>query len=518
VTSSSKTADLYLRLSDFRGDPDSFDARERKLRTLARTLGWAVGRVVVENDLTAAAEGRSRPASAFKRRKVVTPSGREEWRVYRPGFRSVLDDLMTGRAGALLAEDLDRACRDPRDLEDLIDAAEARGASARSLSGSLTLTDGGTDSEITMARMMVAVANKDSRDKRRRVSEQRERTAEAGFYGGGRRPFGYRPDPDAPKYGKTLLIVPAEAGHLREASRAILARAYDPADEAGASLRAYARLLRELGVATVTGAPWTAETLRDALMKPTIAGLAAHTRAGRDENGDPVTITTLYPASWEPILLPEEWEALCAVLTDPGRTTSPGNAPRWLGTNQYLCGICETPTLTASGGSMHGSPSYMCVTGKHLRRSAIQVDEYVGRIVAARLALPDVADLLLPPARPGVDAGALRDEAARLRRIGEAQAQMHAVGDMTDAEFAAGSRARKARLDRISGELAATVVPDRLAEFRAAGIDTSAVWAGLPLDRQRSVLGALATVTILKAEVRGRGFRPEFVQVNWHAT
>jgi site-specific DNA recombinase len=107
------TAHLYLRLSDFRGGADGFDAREAKLRAKADQLGWTVGRVVIENDLTPTRNGRARPASAFKRRKIVTPSGRTELRVIRPGFRSVLDDLMAGRCGAVLAEDLDRACRDP---------------------------------------------------------------------------------------------------------------------------------------------------------------------------------------------------------------------------------------------------------------------------------------------------------------------------------------------------------------------------------------------------------------------
>ena len=94
-----------------------------------------------------------RPASAFKRRAVRNASGEvvqairtrasPVMRVIRPGWQSVIADLKTGRASAVLAEDLDRACRDPRDLEDLLDACEQRGASARSITGSLSLTAGG---------------------------------------------------------------------------------------------------------------------------------------------------------------------------------------------------------------------------------------------------------------------------------------------------------------------------------------------------------------------------------------
>lgn len=534
------TADLYLRLSDFRGDADGFAPRERKLRAEAKRLGWTVGRVVIENDVlngdgngngsatstdryrsvdiegssgdpngsvdvkkgTGGTSGqvinlnnlvRPRPASAFKRRKVVTPSGRTELRVYRPGFRQVLDDLMNSRATAVLCEDLDRAVRDPRDLEDLIDAmAHCRGH-ARSLSGSLTFTAGGTDSEVTMARVMVTMANKSSRDLARRVASSREILAAEGTYGGGRRPYGYRPDPDSVKYHRTLLQVPAEAAELRRAAASVLA---------GGSLKAFARDLRDRQVPSVTGAPWSAETLRDVLIKPAIAGLAAHTRDGT---------TTLHAAAWEPILPRDTWEAVVAVLTAPGRNPATSNAPRWLGSNLYLCGICKTPTLHVTGGKK--GPGYVCSAASHIRRHAPETDKLVGMYVAARLNRDDARDLLRPPVRPGVDAGALRAETAKLTAIGERQAAMHAVGDITDAELAAGSRARNARLGKIAVLLHETTTPDPLAEFRDAP-DAARVWRDLPLERQRNVLRLLAVVTLLPATRRGRGFDPDSVRVD----
>ena len=44
-------------------------------------------------------------------------------------------------------------------------------------------------------------------------------------YQGGRRPFGYRPDPDAPQHRKTLVIVEAEAEVIQQAAADILDRA-----------------------------------------------------------------------------------------------------------------------------------------------------------------------------------------------------------------------------------------------------------------------------------------------------
>ena len=165
------TADLYLRLSDFRADDaDSFPAREARLRAGPPTsAGPSTEPPIIENDL--ADDGSRKPASAYKRQRVTGPDGRPlmrhgrpVYRVLRPGWQQVLTDLGTGAATAVLAEDLDRVARDPRDIEDLIDAVAACGGHARSLSGSLTLTDGGSSDQLAMARVMVTMAAKSSAD------------------------------------------------------------------------------------------------------------------------------------------------------------------------------------------------------------------------------------------------------------------------------------------------------------------------------------------------------------------
>ena len=459
-------------------------------------------RVVVENDLIGNGDGngRSRPASAFKRRKIVTPSGEVKYRVFRPGFRSILDDLTARRAQAMLAEDLDRAMRDPRDLEDLIDAAAMTGASARSLSGSLTLTSGGTDSEITMARIMVAVANKSSRDTSRRVSAKRGDQAAAGWYGGGRRPYGYRSDPDAPRYRKTLIQVPEEAAELRKAAKAVLAD-----DEKTSALKAIARDLRTRKVPTASGVPWSAQLLRDVLLKPAVAGLAVTRTGGR---------RVLVPAHWPAILEREEWEAVTAKLTDPSRTTTTGNEPRHLLSGIAVCHCGGPVKATGSRRGDRQAAGYVCANSYHVRRKASEVDRLAAAHVVMRMSQDDAEDLLRPRPAPGVDAPALRAEAVRLTAIGDKQAGMHALGEISDAELRAGSAARKARLDKISAQLAATTAADPLEEFRGQG-DPAAVWARLPLPRQRAVARLLVTVELLPSARRGPGFDDGSVRVEY---
>ena len=494
------TADLYLRLSDFRADDaDSFPARETALRAKAADLGWTVGRVITENDL--AEDGRRKPASAYKRQRVTGPDGRPlirhgrpVYRVLRPGWQQVLTDLGTGAARAVLAEDLDRVARDPRDIEDLIDAVAACGGHARSLSGSLTLTSGGSSDQLAMARVMVTMAAKSSADTARRVADSRERLA-GKSYQGGRRPFGYRPDPDAPPGAKTLIKVPAEAEVIGQAAADILDR--------GISLKAIARDLRDRRVPTVTGAAWTASTLRDALAKPAVAGIAVHTATVKDETGGQRKVTTEHPGAWPAILDTGTWERLRDLFD--GRKTGTSPEPRWLVSGYATCGPCGAPVKCTGSATRR---AYTCTAHGHVRRNAAEVDKRVRAAVVARMSLPDADVVLLPPPRPGVDAGALRAEAKRLETKAKRLTVMFTDDAITEAQFTSGTKDIRARLAQIGAQLAASSKPDPLPEFRQ-GKPAAEVWDLMTLPRRRAVVRELMTVTILPAQRKGNRFDPD---------
>jgi DNA invertase Pin-like site-specific DNA recombinase len=493
-------ADLYLRLSDARLE-EALDGREAKLRAMAADLGWTVYRVIVENDMVPGnGNGVLRPASAFKRRRITTPSGRTELRTVRPGFRSMLHDMTTGPVRGVLAEDLDRLLRQPRDGEDLLDAVELSGATCRSLSGSLTLTAGGTDAERFTARIMAATANKASADTARRVRDKKEVLCGQSWQGG-RRPFGYRHDPDAPKYHKTLIIDEDEAAVIRQAAAEILDR--------GISLKAIARDLRARGVPTVSGCTWTASTLKDVLVKPMTAGFSAwHGQLRR--------------APWPAVLDEDTWNRLRDMLNAPGRRTNghTGNEPKWLVSKFARCGVCGGTMHVTAGGKRR--PSYTGDECNHAGRDAAHVDAYVAAVITERLSRPDAADLLKPPPRSRTDTAALRTEARKLRDRKRSQMRMHAAGAIDDDDLAAGMREIRGRLAVIDAQLAASDQPDPLEEFR--GQPAATVWKSLSLPRQRAVVQALIeSITILPA---GRGrpagwrpgqsyFNPDLLQIQW---
>lgn len=497
-------ADLYLRLSDFRrDDADSFPAREAALRRRAGELGWQVHDVVVENDVRD--DGSRKPASAWKRvytgRK--TDNGRKIYRVERDGWRSLIRDLETGTANAVLAEDLDRTCRDMADLLDLLDAIGACHGNARSLSGSLTLTDGGTPDEHVLAQVMVSMAAKASADTSRRVAAGRERNAEWS-YGGGRRPFGFQPDPDSPKGHRRLLVVDAEADVIKLAARDILER--------GISLKAVVAELRDRGVPTVTGAKWSAETLRDILLNDAVTGLT-------DPAGNEV-----WPAILEPDVQDRIGDLLAAdsreVTGKDGKTyriaRSPeahSNAARWLLSGIATCGVCDGPTKCTGASNRR---AYTCTEHGHVRRNAVACDE----LVAARvidLLERDAPGLLTPPPRPDPngDAEKLRAEARKLRRKRDDLARLLTEEILTEAGVRTERKRIDARLDRIAAELATSDAIDPLPEFRALDPDVTLleVWDSLGLPRQRAIVKLLFDVVILPAGRKGNRFDPDSVRI-----
>jgi DNA invertase Pin-like site-specific DNA recombinase len=469
-----RQAIIYTRISDARnGDTAGVTDQAARCRELAARHGWQIARVITENDV-----------SAFKRRKITLPDGRRVMRVVRPGWRDMLDDLATGRATALVCLDLDRAARDPRDLEDLIDVIESSTPRipVESVTGSLRLA---TDADITMARVMVAVGNKSSRDTARRVAAARDRKAAVGGYGGGRRPFGYEKD--------GITVRAAEAAEVIRAADAILT---------GVSLRAVTASLRNRGVPTVTGAAWTTRTIRDILLRPRNAGIVTH----RGEEAG--------PAAWPAILPEATWRAVAAQLTSPKRRTSPGNAPRWLLSLIARCGVCGA-TVSAGAGRAQ-QPRYVCREHNHLSRVARPCDQLVANLVIARLSQPDAAGLLTR--RPGVDTPALAREVNVLRRLIDEAGDMWEAGEITRAERRARVTRLRTRLDAAEGTLADATSGDPLSGL--AGHLDAARWATLDIGRQRAIVDLLLKVTLLPASRLGRQpdgsyFDPASVAITW---
>jgi site-specific DNA recombinase len=265
--------------------------------------------------------------------------------------------------------------------------------------------------------------------------------------------------------------------------------------------------------------PWTAQTIRSTLLNPRYAGLRSHVTAAMLEAMDPRVARIqgiVGPAAWPALIAEETWRAVVEILTDPSRAKLPRSA-RGLLTGVALCGVC--------GATVHrgGSPSsttsrnryatYRCSAALgHIGRAADPVDDYIGRVVVARLQQPDAARLLVDEQHP--DAGELRTEAAALRSRLDSLAGLLADGVLTEAAVRREATRLRVKLDAVQQEQASAGRVNALAPLITAD-DAGAVWESLDVSQRRAVVEMLMTVTLLPPGRGVRTFRPQTVVVTW---
>lgn len=474
---------LLVRISDDKAkDAAGVGRQEEDGRHLAARLGWQVAEVVVEND-----------TSAYKRRRIQLPDGSTGLRTVRPGFRAALDKLATGECDGLLAYDLDRVARDPRDLEDLIDIVESRRPRipVESVSGSLRLAN---DSDITMARVMVAVANKSSRDTARRVARKHEELAKEGKWnGGGFRGYGFTT--------KGHEVIEEEAEILREIGARILGDwdGWTPKQRAaidlemGESLNSIAEDLNRRKVPTATGVPWSGRSVGSVVSKPSVAGLRSH----RDE--------VVGKAIWGAIIDPERWERIRERLAMRAGTTDL-TLQRWL--NGVLrCSLCGH---MLSGSHGNNGPRYWCDRkGGGCGKIAVKaefVEDEVERQVLELLGKPRVLQQLRNAADTKVTDEAraeLADDETQLKEL----SKMWARKEITFGEYKEARRIIEQRVKE-SRALLTSRAPMVLRRLLAG--DVAAGWHGLaPADKREVVFALVPGYEVLPHERSyGNRFNP----------
>jgi DNA invertase Pin-like site-specific DNA recombinase len=464
-----KQAILLVRISDDReGEALGVGRQEDDGRRHADKIGWGIAQVIVENDV-----------SAFKRRKVTLPDGTTGLRVYRPGLRESLGLLSSGARDGLLAYDLDRYTRDPRDLEDLIDVVEQKRVPVTSVTGSLRLD---SDADITMARVMVAVANKSSRDTSRRVARKHEQLAEQGKpSGGGRRAFGYEPD--------GMTIRQDEADAIKKMAEIILG-------DYKSSLYDVAAYLEEHGVRPAAASRWNTRSITSILTGARITGL----RVFRGE--------IVGEAAWPKILDRETWEQVQTRLKER-RTASGGSSNtlvRWLN-GVFHCGLCDFKLMAWSGG---GGPKYWCATPRggcgRISISAARAEAEVEQQVLAYLSRPENLLVLRGSYSSTAVDSARADLAADEKQLKEL-AGMWARRELSFAEF---TEARGIIAERIQGSksLVTSSLPGVVRSLLAG--DVAAGWQKLTAAQRREVVLAIVPgYRVMPASPGYRVFEPD---------
>ncbi len=447
-----KTA-VYARISEDRHNGAGVERQLEDCLALATRKGWELTPTpYVDNDVSASRYSRKR----------------------RPQYRDLLGAVREGKVNRIVAWHMDRLYRQPKELEQLIDMAEAGQVEIVSVTGGDL--DLGTSDGRMVARMLVSVAAKSSEDTSSRLLRQRHQARLEGRPTGGRLPFGWldQVTPD-PKESRVLLA----------AMDNVLA---------GASLNDIAR---EWTAAGIHGRNWNSGDVSSILTMPRHAGLVVH-------RGEIVGL-----GQWPALLPRARWEQVCAVVRGRARNVGVPRRRSML-TGIVVCGKCGASMTRSVGGRgarlwrCHVGPGNVGCGGVSIR--AEQLEPVIVHAVWQRVDTLDLA-AILSTAEDRPDYANVAEELAALERR----------EDDAAASFGAGRITVRA-MERITGDLEAqrTVLRARLA--RHANRDALSTYAGrsgalraawplLTDDQRRTIIAeTLGKVTILPASGSGRRF------------
>ncbi|GAA4395456.1 recombinase family protein [Brevibacterium pityocampae] len=503
-TSVPRRAAIYLRISLDRDNNRRGVTRHREdAEQLIEHRGWTQVDVYEDND--------------------TTGSGRKS----RPAFERLLTDIDKGLVDVVVAQEWPRLERNRIDGVRIIEAAQRHHVL-------LTFAKGNDiDCSTSMGRLAAdlfsAVARNEIEAKAERQSRAQLQRAQQGRAPKGVRPLGYATNgdliedeaavvhemfrlfaiDDGPSVaaiarglsGEVSDVVPKTLPHLPKRSRTL------------AIERNERRKAEGLPLSPVPAdGPWDSSTVLGILRNPRYAGYSVytdrtdreknkrrtwHAQVLRDENGDPVM------GQWTPIVEPDVWWRVQDRLNEPRRITNKtgSTARKHIGSGLYLCGICEQPVRAHS-------LRYRCEG--HLMRSRKQIDDWVIRVIRERLSRPDLADALVLPDEPRLDA--IRELIAKHEaKIKRAQADY-------DAEIVEGFDLKRIR-DAENAEIAQleqekrqlTTTEDLGGVLDAA--DPVAAFDEADLMIKRRVIEFFATVRLYPHPRGKKTFDPETVQI-----
>lgn len=456
-------------------------------------------------------------------------------------FARMLDDARARRFDVVIVRKLDRLGRSLSALEALTTAK----AQVVTTDGEVDLT---TVNGRLMANLLTSVARAESETKaERRVNRNDERRKE-GIPTSGRVPYGYRW-----VTAKKRAERGTDEAYELDGERAADVRGIFEAFLGGVPLGSIARDLNTAGKRTMPtkrhpeGVPFSPTSVRRMLMNPYYAALLPREapKDGAHYDQSSVDVDDCVPGRWPAIVTAAQWQAAKKKLEHPERKTSPGPTRRWLLSGLAICGgqgkrddaaievralqatgrddaaeltpqeIAEAAAALAeercgmpirAGGGEKGIHSYRCGSMAHFMRRGDPLDDFITRLVVARLAAPDAADLLIDRERP--DAEALSAELTRLEAVRRELGDDRDEGLIGRAEYQRRLKRVDAKLAEVRGKLERGAVVEPLRDLVGAD-DVRAVWDGLTLGRKRTVIEALMTIVVYSVGQGNRRNMPD---------
>lgn len=452
-------AAIYCRISDDReGRRAGVRRQQEDCEALVRRRRWKVAGIYVDNDV-----------SAYNGK-------------VRPQYRAMLDDIKGGLIDTVVVWHQDRLVRHPKELEEFFEICDAAGLrDMATVTGDIDL---GTDDGRFHARILGAVARKESDDKSRRIRRKMEELAKAGRgKGGGTRPFGFNDD--------RVTINKSEAKLIRAAAVRVLA---------GETIRGICRDWTAKGVPTVGGGAWQPAVVKNILVAPRTAGLRAHQGV------------VVAEAEWPPILTREQHEALKLRLNDPSRRKNKaGSARKYLLTGYAHCSLCDARLIARPKAD--GRRCYVCATGPgfkgcgKIRSLAEPVEEFVAEAILASMDF-SALDRALGQQNGSVSKerrllDAIRTEEEALDQLAR---DFYAERLLSRSEFLAAKSAVESKIEDARAELAKIESGRVFMDFPRSERALRDAWENRGLEWRRAVVDAVLDRVVLHPAVKGRNF------------
>jgi site-specific DNA recombinase len=444
----------YCRISrDLHGEGAGVERQRIDTEAIAEAEGWEVVHRIVDND---------RSASRHARR------GREGWEY-------LMECIEDGSIDAVVAYNVDRLTRQPKELERLIDAAD-RGVVVRTATGELDLSHAGGR---MAARILCSVAAHEAERTSERQTRKLLADAEAGKPHWGHRPYGYNRDgtPNRPE---------------AEVVRKVYARVAD-----GQSSTSVAKWMNSAGHRSTRGGNWRSTTVTS-LVK------AARNIAQREYHGEIVG-----PASWPSIVDYELFNrANTAIDARPPVRSGGGRVALLTGLIRCHCGAIMVR------GTSNGSPQYRCASRQYnpdsdcsSSASGNGVDELVTGYVLAAAGDVKSATTSAVSGTLEADIGAINSDLGELATmLGE---RVISMAEYRKARAPLGKTLAAAEAELASRDSSSAISgtigdPSTLAER----------WDDLDVTLRRRIIGQVVEqVTVAPAAGRGGKFDPNRVTI-----
>jgi site-specific DNA recombinase len=453
-------AGIYARISsDREGDGLGVNRQLEDCKQLAELRGWRVAETYVDDDVSAYS---GKPRAEYAR---------------------MLDDLRTGTINGVLVYHLDRLHRQPKELEEFFEVCKDAGVNdLATVTGRIDLAD--PDGQF-QARILGAVAKKESDDKSRRIRRKHEELAVNGkVSGGGSRPYGYEVD--------KLTLRPAEAAVIKDCARRLLA--VQP-------VRTIAADLNERGIPAAGGGQWSPQSLTRLLASAWISGQ-------REHKGEIVAT-----AEWPAIITVEETATIRALLSDPARQTNRA-ARRYLLHGLLTCSHCGERLVARprSGGKRR----YACAKGPGFSGcgktyiNADDVERFVKEAVLHRLDSPQLQKAVERRQRRVPETDRWLQEAEQATAQLDELAAAYGQKLFSLREWMAAKKPIQERLTAARKQLAKAAHTSAVAAYIGNGAGLRAEWEALDLSKQHAIVAAVVeTVIVGPAPVRGRNYFEE---------